>query len=110
MVQLRGRSGAIARPRAAHPVPTHQSNPARKEPAITDPFPARYRAAMRQAGGACPLEAGLLGRLADHECAHGRLPGDRTPKCDCWAQEAAPVIALRDSAPIGNAAGERRAA
>ena len=57
-----------------------------------------------QAGGACPIEAGLLGRLADHECAHGRLPGDRTPKCGCWAQEAAPVIALRDSAPIGNAA------
>ena len=110
MVQLPGRSGAIARPRAAHPVPTHPSNPARKEPAIANPFPARYRAAMRQAGGACPLEAGLLGRLADHECAHGRLPGDRTPKCGCWAEEAAPVIALRDSAPIGTAAAERRAA
>jgi hypothetical protein len=82
----------------------------REEPAIANPFPACYRAAMRHAGGGCPLEAGLLGRLADHECAHGRLPGDRTPKCGCWAQEAAPVIQLRDAAPIGNVAAERRAA
>ena len=74
------------------------------------PFAARYRAAIRLAGGGCPIEAGLLGRLADHECAHGRLPGDRTPKCGCWAPQAAPVIALRDSAPIANAAAERRAA
>jgi len=100
-------SEASSRPPGTYPT---RANPAREEPAIANPFPARYRAAMRQAGGACPLEAGLLGRLADHECAHGRLPGDRTPKCGCWAQEAAPVIALRDSAPIGNAAAERRAA
>lgn len=73
-------------------------------------FADRYRTAMRLAGGACPIEAGLFGRLADHECAHGRLPGDRTAKCGCWAEEAAPVIALRDSAPIGNAAAGRRAA
>ena len=51
-------------------------------------FAERYRAAMRETGG-CPIEAGLLGRLADHECAHGRLPGDRTPKCGCWPQENA---------------------
>ena len=56
-------------------------------------FAERYRAAMRETGG-CPIEAGLLGRLADHECAHGRLPGDRTPKCGCWPQENAPVIAI----------------
>ena len=37
-------------------------------------FADRYREAMRQAGGACPIESGVLGRLADHECAHGRLP------------------------------------
>ena len=43
-------------------------------------FAERYREAMRQAGGACPIESGVLGRLADHECAHGRLAGDRTPK------------------------------
>ena len=65
---------------------------------------------MRLAGGACPIEAGLLGRLADHECAHGRLPGDRTAKRGCWPREAAPVIQLPGSAPIGKAAAERRAA
>jgi hypothetical protein len=65
---------------------------------------------MRLAGGACAIEAGLLGRLADHECAHGRLPGDRTPKCGCWAQESAPVIQLLRTGAIELAAGERRAA
>ena len=53
-------------------------------------FADRYRAAMRETG-CCPIEAGLLGRLADHECAHGRLPGDRTAKCGCWPQENASV-------------------
>jgi len=47
------------------------------------PFADRYREAMRHAGGACPIESGVLGRLADHECGHGRLPGDRTAKCGC---------------------------
>jgi hypothetical protein len=56
---------------------------------------ARYRAAARQAGGACPIEAGVICRLADHECRHGRLPGDRTPSCGCWPQEGAAVIPLR---------------
>jgi len=61
---------------------------------MPNPFCACYRATMREAGGDCPIEAGVLGRLADHECAHGCLPGDRTPKCGCWPQEAAPVIGL----------------
>jgi hypothetical protein len=77
---------------------------------MPNPFPARYRAAMRLAGRACPIEAGLLGHLADHECAHGRLPADRTPKCGCWPQETATVIPLRTSAPIETAAAKRRAA
>jgi hypothetical protein len=77
---------------------------------VPNPFPARYRTAMLLTGAACPIEAGLLGRLADHECAHGRLPGDRTPKCGCWPQETATVIPLRTSAPIKTAAAERRAA
>jgi hypothetical protein len=55
---------------------------------------ARYRAAMAQCGGRCPIEAGVLGRLADHECRHGRLPLDRTPPCGCWPQEGAAVLAL----------------
>ena len=49
---------------------------------------------MRLAGGACPIEAGLLGRLADHECPHGRLPFDRTPYCGCWPREGAAVLEL----------------
>jgi hypothetical protein len=57
-------------------------------------FSARYRAAMAQCGACCPIEAGVLGRLADHECRHGRLPFDRTPACGCWAQEGAEVLAL----------------
>ena len=57
-------------------------------------FSARYRAAEAQSGGSCPIEAGLLGRLADHECPHGRLPFDRTPSCGCWLQEGAAVHAL----------------
>lgn len=35
----------------------------------------------------CPIEAGLLFKLADNECSHGRLPGDRTRPCGCWPQE-----------------------
>jgi hypothetical protein len=35
----------------------------------------------------CPMEAGLVGRLSDNECAHGRLPGDRSPACGCWGAE-----------------------
>ena len=58
------------------------------------PFADRYRKAMRQAGGACPIESGVLGRLADNECDHGRLPGDRSRKCGCWPQEDTTVIAL----------------
>jgi hypothetical protein len=57
-------------------------------------FADRYRVATRQAGGACPIESGMFGRLADHECAHGRLPGDSTRACGCWPQENAPVIPL----------------
>jgi hypothetical protein len=43
-------------------------------------FSARYTAAMVECGGRCPIEAGVLGRLADHQCRHGRLPFDRTPR------------------------------
>jgi hypothetical protein len=57
-------------------------------------FSARYTAAMAHCGGRCPIEAGVLGRLADHECRHGRLPFDRTPACGCWAEEGAAVLAL----------------
>jgi len=57
-------------------------------------FTATYRAAMTECGGRCPIEAGVLGQLAAHECRHGRLPLDRTPACGCWPQEGAAVLAL----------------
>jgi hypothetical protein len=57
-------------------------------------FSARYTAVMAECGGRCPIEAGLLGRLADHECRHGRLPFDSTLACGCWPQEGAAVSIL----------------
>jgi hypothetical protein len=54
---------------------------------VSPSFSARYTAAMAECGGHGPIEAGVLGRLADHECRHGRLPFDRTPACGCWPQE-----------------------
>ncbi len=76
---------------------------------MPDTMPARYRAAARHAGG-CPIEAGVLGRLADHECAHGRLPGDRTRTCGCWPTETAAVIALTRPTPPEAPPAARRAA
>jgi len=57
-------------------------------------FSARYTAALACCGGSCPIEAGVLGKLADHECRHGRLPFDRTPPCGCWPQEGAALLAI----------------
>ena len=71
-------------------------------------FSARYTAAMAECGGRCPIEAGVLGRLADHECRHGRLPSDRTPPCGCWPEEGAVVVALRR--PAERPSVKRRAA
>jgi len=56
-------------------------------------FAAAYRAAQRRAGGGDPIEAGLLGRIADFECRHGRLAFDRSPACGCWPEEGTPVSA-----------------
>lgn len=71
-------------------------------------FTARYTAAMAECAGRCPIEAGFLGWLADHECCHGRLPGDRTPACGCWPEEGAVVVAL--SRPAEQPRVGRRAA
>jgi hypothetical protein len=57
-------------------------------------FSVRYTGAMAQCGGRCPIEAGVLGKLADHECRHGRLACDRARPCGCWAEEGAVVLAL----------------
>lgn len=71
-------------------------------------FSARYSAAIARGGGPCPIEAGALGRLADHECRHGRLPFDRTAPCGCWPQERAAVLAL-PAGRAGHPANERAA-
>lgn len=71
----------------------------------SETFAARYRAAQARSGGACPIEAGTLGRLADHECAHGRLPLDATPPCGCWPQEGAELVLF--PTPPKRAAGRR---
>ena len=57
-------------------------------------FAALYDAGLKVTGGACPIEAGVICQLADHECRHGRVPADRTRPCGCWPQEGAAVIAL----------------
>ncbi len=52
----------------------------KRESAMSQPsFSARYRTAMAECGGRSPIESGVPGRLADHECRYGRLPGDCTP-------------------------------
>jgi hypothetical protein len=54
----------------------------------TTSFAELYRRAERRFPGSCPIEAGLLLNLADHECRHGRLPGDPTEPCGCFSDEA----------------------
>jgi len=50
---------------------------------VTPSLSARYAAAMVACGGRCPIEAGVLGRLADHECSHDGLAFDHSPPCGC---------------------------
>jgi hypothetical protein len=69
---------------------------------VTGNFSARYAAAMAQCWGRCPIEEGVLGRLADHECRHGRLSFDRTPPCGCWPKEGALVLALPALSQLAN--------
>jgi len=74
----------------------------------TSTFSARYRAASSECSTPCPIEAGVLGRLADHECRHGRLPFDRTAACGCWPEEGAALLAL-PARPAEHPANERAA-
>lgn len=55
----------------------------------------QYRAAEKIAG-ACPLESGLIGALADNECEHGRLPTDTTRRCGCWREEGAVLKVIQE--------------
>ena len=55
-------------------------------------FPRLY-ARLAARDGSCPIESGVIGRLADNECRlHGRLPFDRTPACGCFPQEGHGVV------------------
>lgn len=49
----------------------------------TRTYVERYRALEAQIKD-CPVELGLIGNLADNECKHGRLPGDKSAACGCF--------------------------
>lgn len=68
-----------------------------------------YGRALTAAGGACPIEAGLIGRLVDLECSHGRLPGDGTEPCGCWVEKKRrkPLITKKEAMKIAQN-GKRR--
>lgn len=70
-----------------------------------------YRALQSKHGG-CPLEAGLMGKLADNECKHGRLDGDNTPPCGCfpWEAQALTDVLSIASPPIHRRERQREAA
>jgi len=63
---------------------------------MAERFSVVYQA-MVDRYGCCPIEWGLIGNLADHECEHGRLPGDPSPACGCWSE--AMVVKLRPTRP-----------
>jgi hypothetical protein len=65
---------------------------------MSNSFAAAYRAAQQLTGGARPIEAGVLADLADHECRHGRFPGDGSPACGCRPEGSADV----DAVPAGS--------
>jgi hypothetical protein len=48
--------------------------------------PEAYARLSKLCGG-CPIEAGLIGTIADNECEHERLPSDTSPPCGCWPSE-----------------------
>jgi transcriptional regulator with XRE-family HTH domain len=48
-----------------------------------------YRLAEKYANGPCPIESGVMGRLADRECEHGNLPGEEP--CGCWPTPPNPL-------------------
>lgn len=44
----------------------------------------KRRADYQRQFGIDPLDAGIVGEIADFECKHGRLPRDGTPECGCF--------------------------
>ena len=37
--------------------------------------------------GSCPIESGLIGNLADHECKHGNVPSTEPKRCECFTKD-----------------------
>jgi hypothetical protein len=62
---------------------------------IDPTFAEVYRQLLELADGRCPIEAGLLANIADNECRHGRLPGDKGEACGCWPGEPSAVDRAR---------------
>lgn len=60
-------------------------------------FADSYRDCMVALNGSCPIETGFIGKLADNECAHHRLPGDRTSPCGCWPNYETQEIAVTET-------------
>jgi hypothetical protein len=52
----------------------------------SETLPEAYARLSKLCGG-CPIEAGLIGTIADNECEHERLPSDTSPPCGCWPSE-----------------------
>jgi hypothetical protein len=50
-------------------------------------FADSYRDCTIALNGSCPIESGFIGGLADNECKHERLPGDRSAPCGCWPHQ-----------------------
>ena len=99
------------RERAAKAQARAEAKAAKGRPPAPTTFAELYRQATIAAGGVCPIEAGLILNLVDHECKHDALPTDPTvpPECHCWddLRPAAPVVEL----PTRTAAdAQRRAA
>lgn len=66
------------------PAPDDQPNPILEQlvivPDVLNHLAQRAEVAERWDGA-------ITGLLADNECEHGRLSGDRTPPCGCWGPE-----------------------
>lgn len=65
-----------------------------KPHAMLQSFVARYEMAEKRLpkfrDDICPIDAGIFGRLVDHECEHGYLPGDG--HCNCFIVPATVAV------------------
>lgn len=50
-----------------------------------------YEEMVEWCGGTCPIESGVIGALAEHECQHGSLPDDPHVGCNCFEEPIAPL-------------------